>query len=223
MIIIPSTCHMQIPSLAYVTTVSSGTDGTSFTFAGTSIGTASADRYVVAGVHTGAAGSDMTQSAVTIGGVSASRIAQSNHTGAGQSHNLSFWIALVPTGTAGDIVITTTNTTLRANASVWTIRGIKNKATVFSQAADVANLTTASINLNMDNYGTILAICRGNNSPTFSWTGVTERFDAIQETVGFSSGDAGPQQLRETPRTVSCTRSAAAATDAANALAICLS
>lgn len=106
-----------VTSIAYAGGAVDGTDGTSFTFSGHSISTASATRVVVIGV-TGKASATRTVSSVTIGGVTASvAVAYDNNSSSFVGSGL--YYLLVTSGTTADIVVTFSSTMTSAGIDVW--------------------------------------------------------------------------------------------------------
>lgn len=140
---------------------------TSWTFAGKAIGTATADRFVLALAQPSSVANVVT--AVTVGGVSA--VAVANTTGR-------FWMASVPSGTTATTVITTSSNQNCVAVGLYAIYGQLNQVPLDIQAA--AGTGTVSVNLNVESGG--IAVCYGLTSavttpPDQTWTGVTENYD----------------------------------------------
>lgn len=89
-------------TVTYITTTLNTSASTSHSFTGVSLGTPSADRYVVVGTC-GTSAANYTLSSASIGGVSATVHLTGSMAG--------FFGALVPTGSTGNIVFTTSAST----------------------------------------------------------------------------------------------------------------
>jgi len=93
-------------TITYLSQNAPGGAGSSQTISGASLGTAAANRYIVV-VQTGVLQSACTTPTVDIAGVSATLIG-------GTATSRGAWMALVPTGTTGNIVYTCTTGTVSA-------------------------------------------------------------------------------------------------------------
>lgn len=194
-------------TVSYRTTVKSTSSTDTYSFAATDIGAAAADRYVYVcvGGRNGAAATVRAVTAVTIGGVSASLVVGTSATGSSQATTLDFYRALVPTGTTATIDVTFAATISECTVAVWAVTGQANLS-AYATAADNASLITSTISLNTVAGGFVLAGGCGNNGPSFTWAGVTERYDA-STTIVYSFADASALTSSESPRTVTATRS----------------
>jgi len=165
----------------------SGINTTSHTFAAQSIGTASADRYVVVGIVVSEYTSTMLISSVSIGGVSASVLAQVRPSS--NDIQVALYMANVPTGTTGDIVITTSGANIRQAAiGVWTLTNLQS-ATPASTGTD--NTDTAgsamTIAVTAPPVGSaVIAVAAQRSTTGFAWTNQTEDFDLSDSTNRFS-------------------------------------
>jgi len=153
------------------------TDLTTYTFASQNLGTASSDRVIAVAVS-GRQSSARTVSSVTIGGVSATEIGTR-----GSSQNpLGIWIAAVPTGTTGDVVVTFSGAMLRCHIVAWAVTGGATLANA-SSGTDTATVTGVT-------GGFIIAAANTTGASTFTWTNATEQYDAITESFNTSGADA---------------------------------
>ncbi len=146
----------------------SGTDATTYTFSAQALGTAASDRYILIGAVARATAS-RTLDSVTVGGVSATAIV--NHEAS--SSNSGLWLAAVPTGTTGDVVLTFSAGMLRAGIAVWRLDGIDTTPTdTDSSAADpaTANITISAGGVAFSS--SFIAI--STTTLTTSWTNLTE-------------------------------------------------
>ncbi len=151
-------------------------DRSSYTITAADLGSAAANRYIIASVHSSNSVPD--PSALTIGGVSATKAIGSTNV-----HNSSIWIANVPTGATGDIVVTTGVTNrfccgwYRATGLTSitpTDTGVGTSATSFSDT-----LTTVVGGF------IIIAATPGyiadGASTSFGGTGIVENYDQVQD------------------------------------------
>jgi hypothetical protein len=181
------------PTLSYQTTTESGTDTTTYTFAGTAIGAESAARYVVVATA-GVAGAGLINS-VTLGGNGMTEVVTVI---GGAAMRGGIYILAVPTGTTASIVVTFANTQNRCGLAVWALYGL-NSAT----AVDTATATAeGSLNLDTQDGGIVVAYGQLNSSgQTMAWTGVTADATQTGENVKWSA--SASNVAAETPRTVS--------------------
>ena len=183
--------------LTYQTQTTNVANLTTYVFTAQAIGTAAADRHVIAGVRF----SGNTQSTVlsaTIGGVAATIV---NQTTAG-SNVAALIVALVTAGTTADISVTIASSALRAGCGVWSAVGLRNAA-AHTSVASIA--TTAIGTLSVVPDGFIVAIASENAASTYSWAGVTERFDQTDAESASSSGADTSQIVGTTLITVIAT------------------
>lgn len=164
------------------------TDLTTYTFSSANLGTAAADRHIVVGVL-GRAAAARTISSVTVGGVAATVVAEQTIDDGGPDNFSGIVIAAVPTGTAGDVVITMSGACLRLNYSAWRLTGLSSAS---AHATDHAGPTADPIlEINVPANGVAIAVSSQQTglSPTCTWTNATERFDDATTTDGFSGAD----------------------------------
>lgn len=172
---------------------------TSYTFA-TSFGAESSARRIAVGVGYMTAGGFVT--GVTIGGVAAMLIALSSGTVG------SIWIAHVPTGTSGNVVVTCGGGQ-QCGVVVWRIGRQRSSSYVDSGFVDSAATTSPStVNLNAVKRGVVVGLVALNNNANTTWTGLTENTD-----IGSGSGNlciSGASEAFATdhlPLTVTATKS----------------
>lgn len=116
---------------------------------------------------------------MTVGGVSATLIGAQLVS----SDPCELWQAAVPTGTTGDIVVTMSAGMLNLGIAVWRVVGAAAAVTeMLTSTADPMNVA-----IDCPANGVIIAIAGNHFSgATFTWTNLTERFDAPTED---SNGD----------------------------------
>lgn len=124
----------------------SSADASSYNFT-VDLGTAAADRKILAGVFSNA-GTGADPTSVTINGVTATKLAGAS--GSIQGSNYSWWIADVPTGTTGvTIAVSWGSARSRAGVAVWPIYGA---GTVTLDAVSSGPANPANINIAADRY-----------------------------------------------------------------------
>ena len=160
-------------SVAYVTKVKEETNDTgSHTLSSVALGAAAADRQILVNAY---ASMDAVAiiTGVTIGGVSATEFVVNN--GGGKSSG--FYMASVPSGTTGDIVISiNTGTGELWGAAVYRITG--GAATSASDTASYNTSTSpATLTISCPAGGAIFAGGLHNDGGTAVWAEITELWD----------------------------------------------
>jgi hypothetical protein len=162
----------------------------SYSFSSQSLGTASADRYIItaAGGRNDTTGSN-NQIFISIGGNAATRITGINGSG-NNALTMGLFILAVPTGTTATILVTSTANLGEVGLGVWAVTGIAS-STAYDNSS---NSGTSSIIFSMNNaaggVGVAYLVTNSSNNRTFSWTsGMTEDFDAtVQSGASTHSG-----------------------------------
>ena len=171
-----------------------------YTFSGIALGAADAGRVIVVGTSSGG-GSASTVSGLTVGGVSAVEAVELQHQG-DANYRSSLWVAEVPTGTTGDVVVTMSGSTGDCGIIVWPTTGADSSPhATASDATDAGGLT---VDLNVEADGAIFAYSACDAGPGWSWTGVTEDIDEIIDSGWYQSGASAEFESASTPQTVSC-------------------
>lgn len=171
-------------AVAFLQTASDTTDVSTYTFAAQNLGTAAADRCIIVAVHARDTGTGAkTISSVTVNGVAAV-IAVQNQAASTNSTIVGIAIAEVPTGTSGDIVVVFSEAMIRCSVAAFAATGIDETAhdTGLSDATDPTN------DLDVPAEGIAVACASFGTAGTFSWTGLTERYDAQVESASTISG-----------------------------------
>lgn len=166
---------------------------TTYTFSGAAIGTASSDRRIVVAIGS-RANAARSVSSVTVGGISATELVTANDSGSG-ADIASLWIAEVPTGTTGDIVVTFSAAMLRCAVAQYAVYGMGSNSAFHTQASagSVANNVARSVSINVPANGAVIGADwgAGSGSPTCiaTWTELTEQNETNLGTVSnvFSS------------------------------------
>lgn len=168
----------------YRTTAVSTTNDTSYTFSSLAIGTASKTRTVIIALAMRKAGTTVPTITMTIGGI-ASNLADGfvADTGDGNYQCTGFYSAIVPTGTTATVVVSTNATWVRCGVSVFTS---PDEVSAIDQQGAAGLGASASISMSRSGNGFVLGVVMGGNG-TFTWTGLTERYDAVIESAtGYS-------------------------------------
>ena len=208
--------NQPLPSVQYCTNASSTSDLTTYTFSSQSLCEPSGSRYIVVGIGGGsndAGTSTYAINSVTVGGVSASSVVSNKDTNVAPNI-AALWIAAVPSGTTGDVVVTFDRASSRAAIGVWALYNLNSATAVGTGGGASSDPQGANVNTSTD--GIVIAYGFNSGGGTASWTGVTENFDTTVEAV-VTTGGSVANVVAATPRTVSVdwstgnTRSAASA------------
>ena len=176
---------------SFLTTAANGSTLTTYTFSSQTLGTAVADRHIIAQVCGSVTGTDGIAS-VTIAGVSATLVKQELHTANTDDVN-SIWIAAVPTGTTGDVVVVMNSLSGRCGIGLYKATGL-GSATPHASASDSTSYganPAPSTTIDCEAGGIIIAVSYIGNTPTtsgVSWAGVTEDYETVVEANAWESG-----------------------------------
>ena len=169
--------------LDYLQQSTSTADSSTYNFASVNLGTAAGDRYIIACVAARVGSGTPTIDAVSIGGVSATPVVTQVNTSSG-SNVIGIFIAAVPTGTTGDVDVTFSTTMLRCVVTLYRATGINPTPS----DTDSSTATDPTCNLDIPAGGfAIGAACVGSVAGSFTWTGITEDYDAATESFTMSS------------------------------------
>lgn len=194
-------------TLSYLTNAVNGADASSFTFSSQTLGTAAADRYIIVHASGALVSGTGTINSVTVGGVSATEVVGGTLPGQTTDYT-SIWIAAVPTGTTGDVVVAFPGTARRCGIALYRATGL-NSATAFDTITDATTAIdpTVSDTINNESGGVFMAAVYTRNSsplPTMAWTGVTEDYEATVEGNVVQSGGLDDSGTARTTYTVQC-------------------
>lgn len=167
--------------LTYLQSAEDEADLTTYTFASQNLGTASSDRYIIVG----ASGRDFGTTAksitsVTVGGVSATEIHQAQGTATGTTVS-GLYIAAVPTGTTGDVVVTFSEVFIKSNIALWAATGLDSAYDFASSTTSVSNALTTDVDVLAGGSAVSLSTS-DSNALTMSWAGITK--DGDMNTAG---------------------------------------
>ena len=193
---------------SYLGQTSSTSTLSEYTFSSRSLGEAADDRYILALVSTRKTATTGSISSITIGGVTATILSQVKNTTGSNNSTMAVAIALVPSGTTGDVVVTMDMAFLRCAIGLYRLTDIESPTPydlVTSQALDPTNT------LNIPANGFAIGGSFGIDSSTCSWTGLTEDFDVNFQTNGSHTGASKESITAESGLTIIANWSASSA------------
>ena len=158
-------------------TYSNAVGATSYTFSGVAFGIENQQRYIIISVY-GSSTSVPASATVTIGGISATALIASS------SRN--FYIAKVPTGTSGTVVVTFSSATTECVISSYSVVGLQSTTPFDTKDVTVANNANISTTINVASNGFVLGLDGiTGSSPlrTTTWTGLTKVGDTLINSV----------------------------------------
>lgn len=191
-------------SIGYVTEAGSPSNLTTYTFSGTSIGAASADRVVIVAVA-GMTGSARTISSVTIGGNTAT-VAVTQASTSGTGTRIGLYYLAVPAGTTADIVVTFSGAMASCRIAVFAMTG-HTSGTPAATGADGSGSTTFNPNCNVVT-GDVLICASLADGSGVAWTNATEQSDGVTEENNLSTAKYTATSS-ETPRTITAVHTGA--------------
>lgn len=179
-------------SIVYTDYEIQNSGATTYTYTGKAIGTAAGSRRVIVAIAGDTNVGSRTISSVTIGGVSATQAVTAENAGT-VLHRLAIYIAIVPTGTTADVVVTYSAAQLRSAVAVYAAYGLKSStATSTGTDTDDSDPMTASLTISAGGIAVAIAMNYYSTSQTnYAWTNITEDNDNVYSSlVGVSSGHA---------------------------------
>lgn len=194
-------------TVSHTATVNDGSDLTTYTFAGASIGTAAANRTILVGIAHNA----VDISTVTVGGSSASSVV----TLGGANRRCSIWQVDLATGTTADIEITFASGAQDCGVDVWAAYGILSAAN--DTQTSTANPMSATLSIPAGGIAVGIATCF-SGSATYTWANLTEDSDQVIPASGnISYTAASTASATAQSPTITCTPSGSAD----NRMALC--
>jgi len=187
--------------IAFLQATQIGTDLTTYTFSGQNFGTANTARYIIVSIS-GRAAAARTISSVTIGGVSASAVV--SNPSADGTNRAAIYVAAVPTGTSGDVVITWSAGMVRCQIGLYSALNIN--PTAESMGTSTADPLTSNLAASAGSVQVAIGHTDGTATATWSGTnGLTEDFDAqLGDATGRYSG-ASRASAAAVTSTATCT------------------
>ena len=186
---------------SFLSNQTSGTDATETTFSAVSLGTAAADRYVVAVVHISSSARVLQK--ITVGGV---QLATTTVTTG------YYWIGIgnVPTGATGDVVVTCDTTCTSFSVGLWRLDNLTSSTasdTDIGAGVTGSDTPTGTLTIDVPADGTVIAACSqiGPAAVTASWVNVDEDFDGVDGTTLASTGGSKDYAAAQTNLSITCT------------------
>lgn len=185
--------------VVYTAHAADDTDLSTYTFSGVAFGDASTRRHIIVCFHSidasGAA------SSMTVGGVSATMLLQVTAP-ASRFHQL--WMAAVPTGTSGTIVVVNPGTALLSGIEVYAAYDLSS-ATPYDTAS-VASAGAPTLDLDVPSGGIVVGFAVASSGvATFTWSGLTEDVDGTSGTNMKATSASVSRAPPATPRAISVT------------------
>jgi hypothetical protein len=197
-----------VVTYAYTANTSNAGSATSYTFSSVALGTAAANRKIIVGTGSQENVDGTHINTLTVGGVSATELVAINDD-AGIDSQSEIWIATVPTGTTGDIVIVTNGGQDNMGIGVWAVYGASS--TAHDTVTSTADPQTGTINVPAGGVLIAIAYDRGGGSD-YVWTGPTKDFFTVIESNVQYSGASKAYASAQTNLTVTANVSTEPAT-----------
>lgn len=200
----------RLPRIVFTDFDGSGSDTSTYTFTGKSFGDPSEKRHVIVGFRGTALGSNLNNpNACSIGGVTATLVRE------GQASTfVQLWIALVPTGETGSVVVSRSGGNMTAGCIVvWAAYDLKSATPVATAYQNVLSSSgnTIDLSLNTPSNGIVVAFASSNRSgQTCTWSGLTEDVDERPAESAEVFGASAFKVPAATPRAISATISGGA-------------
>lgn len=186
----------SITFAASAVSASNVTAGNTYTFSSHSIGTASADRYVVVTVTT-----NSRVSAVTVGGASCTLA--NSRTNGGASY-IYITDGPVTSGTTASIVVTiSTATSAACGIGTFAVTGLQS-ITPTATATQTTDVTATNLAVTASGVAVGVVYSENDDTYTHSWTNLTERYDARLD-AGEAYAHSGASADQATSQTLSIT------------------
>lgn len=170
-----------------------GSNQSTYTFTGVNFGAVSTRRHIIVafGFGAGSLGASLAPPTMTIGGVSATAVIDLGATSGTSGRPL--WIAAVPTGTTGTIVVTRASGMTYGIIEVWTAYDLISATPVHTVAGTLANPSTGNLTTSSGGIAVGMASAAAAGGG-FTWTNLTENDDATgsgtASAVQYTAADA---------------------------------
>lgn len=166
------------PTLDYITSSSSTSDLTTYTFSGVSIGTATSDRLVIVGAASTETGGLRTVSSISIGGINGTL----HEAPAGDWHPVGLASRAVSSGTTADIVVTFSGGVARCMIFVWTLKNYVSATPYDSDSIQGTSSISRSVTFNIPAHGVAVYVASKGADTSFTWSSATENANLLVET-----------------------------------------
>lgn len=192
-------------SISYITNAASSSGLTNYTFSTQSIGTAATGRRIIVIASGYSTTGGRTLSSVTIGGNAATSIVTASDSGGAVNSQLSgIFILQVDAGTTADIVVNFSGGMGGCDIGVFAAYDLLS-STATDTGSSVANPMTDTIDISAG--GICVAGCETytTGSSGHTWTNLTERYDATQQTQLYYTGASDAFASAQSALAVTCT------------------
>lgn len=202
----PVLASVATAAIQGVDTAGSTSDLTIYTFSGLNFGAEASDRYLAV-FASGTNSGTFSISSVSIGGVSATEVVT-----AGQASSVpsGIYIAAVPTGATGDVVLTFNSTMSRVGMTMARITGISS-ATATDTASDTTSSLSAGIDIPAGGVCFGGAVSSDATPDDITWTNLTELEQINVQSVFLLSCSGSAFASAQTGLTVSATETSGTA------------
>ena len=158
---------------------------------------------------------DRTISSVTVGGITATSVIQISNNNGTFFQRSAIYVAVVPTGTTADIVVTWSAGQLCTGIATWAAYDLR-RGVADTTATSTASTGTASISVPGGGFA-ILYLGSTTNAAarTYTWTNGTERFD---QTIEGGVIQTGADNTHQATSATTYTATPNAASDTSGAL-----
>jgi len=177
-------------SFAFTASAANTSASSSYTFSSLSLGQADSSRRII--VALAGQNAARTVTSLTVAGVAATRIIGDNPI-APNGPTVQLWIANVPTGTTGNVVVTLNGNFNSCAVGLYAAYDLTTNTPHASNQSALASSTSIAFGLAHKAGFIIAAAASSENAITsFTWTGVNENFDVL---IGSSSRAASSASL----------------------------
>lgn len=176
----------DVVNIVYGSTTHSISALTTYTFAGMTLNAAVPGRKIIVGLSWVNVGGG-TINSVTVAGVAA--VKQAGATMSTDTYRAELWVADVPTGTTGDVVVVISDSADYVRCTTWSMTGAAS-STAHSTAVDQDGSDPQTGTLNVPANGAAVGLAQYNGAATWTWTNLTEDADADVGGRGCSAASA---------------------------------
>lgn len=177
-LVLPRVRGAAVVAISKVDTLADTSDSTNYTFSGMALGAAAADRRIAVAAVSRASG-NRPITGIDIAGIGGTQIVNDRNSSGGNTTNAAIFIAHVPSGTSGNIVVSHSASQLRCAITVYRLTG--TAGTSPSNGFSAAN--NPSVSLDVPAGGAALAISYTQANTTATWSGLTKDTDDDAETT----------------------------------------
>lgn len=201
--------RQKLATISFEASEIKATNATVFTHTAMALGTASGDRQIVVAIDALNVAALRTILSVTVAGVTATELVFASVNQGLRYTHAAIYIATVPAGATGDVVITWSGSQERASCATYAVYGALS-------TADDTNTSTADpmvATLDIPANGVAVGVAHGESTPTaFVWTNLTEDYDEFVEATSYHTGASDAFATQQSALSITCDPNVAAAT-----------